>query len=69
MASQLLEAIIQQGQKAGFHTVIARITEGNEESIHLCESVEFKHIGIMKEVGGKFGKLLSVYLMQKIFEL
>jgi len=64
---KLLEAIIQQGQRAGFHTVIARITEGNEASIHLCESVGFEHIGIMKEVGRKFGKFLDVYLMQKIY--
>ena len=63
---KLLEAIIQEGQKAGFHSVMARIVEGSEASIHLCESVGFEHIGIMKEVGRKFGKLLDVYLMQKI---
>ena len=68
IGKKLLEAIIQEGQKAGLHTVIARITEGNEASIHLCESVGFEHIGIMKEVGQKFGKLLDVYLMQKIYD-
>ena len=65
---KLLEAIIQEGQKAGLHTVIARITEGNEVSIYLAESLGFEHIGIMKEVGRKFGKLLDVYLMQKIYD-
>ena len=65
---QLLEAIIRAGQNGGLHTVIARITEGNEASIHLCESAGFEHIGIMKEVGRKFGKLLDVYLMQKIYD-
>ena len=65
---KLLEAIIQEGQKTGIHTVMARITEGNEASIHLCESVGFEHIGVMKEVGRKFGKLLDVYLMQKIYD-
>jgi len=64
---KLLEAIIQEGQKIGLHTVIARIAEGSEASIHLCESVGFEHIGIMKEVGRKFGKLLDVHLMQKIY--
>ena len=64
---KLLEAIIQKGEKTGLHTVIARITEGNEASIHLHESVGFFHIGIMKEVGLKFGKRLDVYLMQKIY--
>lgn len=64
---KLLEAIIQEGEKAGLHTVIVRITEGNEASIHLHKSVGFFHIGIMKEVGLKFGKRLDVYLMQKIY--
>jgi len=65
---KLLEAIIRAGQKAGLHTVVARITGGNEASIHLCESVGFEHIGVMKEVGRKFGKLLDVNLMQKIYD-
>ena len=63
---KLLEAIIQEGKKTGLHTVIARITEGNETSIYLHETVGFFHIGIMKEVGQKFEKRLDVYLMQKI---
>ena len=64
---KLSEAIIQAGQNAGLHTVIARIVEGNETSIHIAESLGFRHIGIMKEVGQKFGKLLDVYLMQLIY--
>ena len=65
---KLMEAIIREGQKAGLHTVIARIAEGTEVSIHLHESVGFEHIGIMKEVGRKFSKLLDVYLMQKTYD-
>ncbi|RPJ64083.1 MAG: N-acetyltransferase family protein [Dehalococcoidia bacterium] len=64
---KLLSAILEEGQKAGLHTVIARIVEGNAASIHLCESMGFEHIGTMKEVGRKFGKLLDVHLMQIIF--
>ena len=59
--------LLEEGKKAGFHAVIARITEGNLNSIHLHESLGFEHIGIMKEVGFKFGKRLDVYLMEKIF--
>ena len=69
IGKQLMENIIKIGKSVGFHTLIARITEGNEKSINLHESYGFEHIGIMKEVGEKFGRLLSVYLMQKIFEL
>jgi L-amino acid N-acyltransferase YncA len=65
---QLSEAILKAGKEAGLHTAIARIAEGNDASIHLAESLGFKHIGVMKEVGRKFGKLLDVYLMQIFFE-
>jgi len=65
---KLLEAIIREGEKTGIHSIIARIAEGNEVSIHLHQSVGFEHIGIMKEVGRKFGRLLDIYLMQKIYQ-
>lgn len=65
---KLLEAIIQEGEKSGIHSIIARIAEGNEVSIHLHQLVGFEHIGIMKEVGRKFGRLLDVCLMQKIYQ-
>ena len=64
---QLLTSIIQEGKTVGLHTLIARITQGNSESIHLHESLGFEHIGIMKEVGIKFGKRLDVHLMQKLY--
>jgi L-amino acid N-acyltransferase YncA len=65
---KLLEEIMPEGQKMGLHTVIARITEGNERSINLFKSEKFENIGVMKEVGKKFGKRLDVFLMQKIFD-
>jgi phosphinothricin acetyltransferase len=65
---KILEEIISRAEKHGFHVVIARIAEGNKISIHLFESMGFFHVGVMKEVGRKFGKLLDVYIMQKIFK-
>ncbi len=64
---QLIEKIIQAGKEAGLHTIISRITAGNDESIHLHEGFGFEHIGVMKEVGEKYGRLLDVVLMQKIY--
>jgi len=65
---KLIEAITAEGEKAGLHTIISRIVSGNDSSIHLHEQVGFRHIGTMKEVGYKFGELLDVYLMQKIYD-
>ncbi len=65
---KLLEEIVEEGRKTGLHTVVARITEGNERSINLFKSEKFENIGVMKEVGRKFGKRLDVYLMQRIYD-
>jgi phosphinothricin acetyltransferase len=67
IGKKLMESIIKEGKNVGLHVVIARITEGNEKSVYLHKSVGFKHIGILKEVGYKFDKLLDVHLMQKIY--
>ncbi len=68
IGKKLIEGIVKEGEKAGLHALIARITEGNKTSIHLHESVGFEHVGVLKEVGFKFGKVLDVYLMQKVYK-
>ena len=64
---RLLEKLVEKGKEVGLHTIIARIAEGNEISVYLHKSLGFEHIGVMKEVGHKFGRLLDVHLMQKIY--
>jgi len=65
---RLMEAIVAEGRKGGVHSILARIAEGNEVSVMLHEAAGFHHVGVMKEVGWKFGRLLDVYLMQLVFE-
>jgi L-amino acid N-acyltransferase len=65
---KLSVTIIQAGKEAGLHTVILRIAEGNDASIKLAESLGFRNIGVMKEVGTKFGKVLDVNIMQLIYK-
>lgn len=64
---QLTAAIVAEGEKAGLHTLIARIAAGNEASVRLHRAAGFELIGIMREVGRKFGQLLDIHLMQKIY--
>ena len=66
IGGRMLPAILQAGKKAAIHCVLARITEGNQLSITLHEKNGFETIGVMKEVGYKFGRFLDVTLMQKI---
>ena len=67
IGKQLMAAILAEGQQNGFHTVLARITEGNQISVRLHEAFEFELVGVMREVGYKFNRWLDVYLMQKIY--
>jgi phosphinothricin acetyltransferase len=67
IGKKLLEAILQEGQTAGLHTLIAQIVTGNEPSIRLAKQMGFQEVGVLKEVGCKFGKLLDVHVMQKIY--
>jgi L-amino acid N-acyltransferase len=65
---KLKEAIIEGARRTGFHTIIARVAEGSNESLHLSRSLGFVHVGTLREVGRKFGKLIDVHIMQKILD-
>jgi L-amino acid N-acyltransferase len=67
LGSKLLEVVTLEGGKVGNHTVISRITEGNGSSIHIHEKLGYTHVGVMKEVGFKFGKFLDVNMMQYVY--
>jgi phosphinothricin acetyltransferase len=61
---KLLPALIDAGRQMGLHTLIARIGEGNPSSLALHRSAGFEEAGFLKEIGAKFGRRLSVHLMQ-----
>ncbi len=64
----LKERLILEGRRAGFHTILARVAEGNAVSRHLNESLGFVHVGTMREVGFKFGRRLDVEIMQLMLD-
>ena len=68
IGKQLMQSILEAGKRAKLHTIIASIADGNAPSVHLHEGFGFKEIGVMKEVGKKFGKRIDVYLMQFIYK-
>jgi L-amino acid N-acyltransferase YncA len=36
--------------------------------MHLNESMAFVHIGMLKEVGRKFNRLIGVHILQKLLD-
>ena len=67
LGKKLMQTVLDAGKKVGLHTVISRIAGGNNVSINLHHELGFTDIGVMKEVGSKFGQLLDVYLLQKMY--
>jgi phosphinothricin acetyltransferase len=68
IGSRLLEKVTQFGKELGNHTVLSRIAGDNAASIHIHEKFGYKTIGVMKEVGFKFGKFIDVTMMQLVYE-
>lgn len=67
IGSKLLDVITLEGGKVNNHTIISRITSDNLASIHIHEKLGYKHAGVLKEVGIKFGKKMDVLFMQYLF--
>jgi len=64
IGTRVLEELIRLAQAHGFHSIIARITGGNDASIALHASCGFELVGTERQVGRKFGRWLDVVEMQ-----
>jgi L-amino acid N-acyltransferase len=60
----LVSAILQEATRCGFHTLLARVAEGNPVSRALHLSAGFVPVGVMHQVGHKFGRFLDVELLE-----
>lgn len=63
----MMQAILNAGKEAKLHTVIARISDGNDVSIYLHQKHQFTHVGTLKQVGYKFNRFIDVHMMQLVF--
>lgn len=60
----LMKEILLKAQEQGFHTIISLITKGNERSVVLHERFGFRFVGVLEEVGFKFGQWHDVEFYQ-----
>lgn len=65
---QLKAAMIDEARRLKFHTLIVRVTEDSEASLHLNKDAGFVLVGTVKQAGRKFGRLLDVHIMQKMLD-
>lgn len=57
---QLMERLIDDCRRRGFHALIACVTGGNEASCALHRKLGFKQVSMFEQVGEKFGQWLDV---------
>ena len=63
---KLLSALMDRAYANGVHVLVGGIADGNLASIALHRSLGFEEVARMPEVGQKFGRRLTLILMQKI---
>jgi len=64
----LLQALIDYARAEERHVMVAAIEAGNTASIALHEKLGFESIGIMPQVGQKFGRWLDLALLQLVLD-
>lgn len=60
----LLKALIWRAQAQGLHVMVAAIEAENRASIVLHQRLGFTAVGLMPQVGQKFGRWLDLLLLQ-----
>ncbi|MEZ5311987.1 MAG: N-acetyltransferase family protein [Microthrixaceae bacterium] len=66
LGRSLMEELIETARSHGFHSMIAKIVEGQDASVALHQSCGFEIIGHEHEVGRKFGRWLDVLTLQRM---
>lgn len=62
----LMAAVESHAQSAGAHVMVAAITADNLKSLKFHKDLGYAHVGLLPQVGYKFGRYHDLVLMQKI---
>ena len=68
IAEALMSALIERARDLGKHVMVAAIEAQNASSIRLHEKLGFRQVGLLPEVGTKFGKWLDLAFMQIVLD-
>jgi len=60
----LMEALVARASAAGFHVMMGAIAAENAGSVEFHRRVGFTEVGLLPEVGFKFGRWLDLVLMR-----
>jgi L-amino acid N-acyltransferase YncA len=66
IGTRLSEAVLEAGRAAGVHAILARICTENTASLAMAKRLGFTEVGVLHEVGWKFGRWLDVAMLEKL---
>jgi L-amino acid N-acyltransferase YncA len=66
LGTALSQALLEAGRAGGVHAVLARICTENTASLAMSRKLGFVEVGVMREVGVKFGRSLDVMVLEKL---
>jgi phosphinothricin acetyltransferase len=66
LGTGLTEAVLEAGRAGGVHAVVSRICTENVASLAMAAKLGFFEVGILREVGVKFGRSLDVMWLERI---
>jgi len=64
----LMTELLERARQLGKHVMVAGIEAGNEPSIRLHEKLGFTRVGLLPQVGTKFGRWLDLAFLQMILD-
>ncbi|WP_321337800.1 N-acetyltransferase family protein [uncultured Cohaesibacter sp.] len=64
IGTKLLEALVERARQSDVHAMIAAIEASNASSIRLHQKLGFNRVGLLPQVGTKFGKWLDLAYLQ-----
>ena len=66
LGTALTQAVLEAGTAGSVHAVISRICTENAASLAMARRLGFFEVGVMREVGVKFGRVLDVMVLEKL---
>lgn len=67
VGTALVRRLLEEGERAGLHAVLSRISSESAVSLRIHESLGFRRVGTLREVGSKFGRLLDVHVLEYVY--
>lgn len=68
LGKALMLALIERARALGKHVMVAGIDASNHGSIRLHEGLGFQQVGLMPQVGTKFGRWLDLAFLQLLLD-